>query len=81
MTVLEMVRLQLEAGGFDGLWSPDAECACKKDDLAPCGEIGGDCQAGYLAPCPETCGEHDWHIAKAKTLPVPEGANDETAKL
>lgn len=48
--------------GFDGLYYP-GECACKVDDLYPCGERQN-CEPGVLKPCPETCGEHDWHIGK-----------------
>lgn len=65
-TIKEMVRQSLEAGGFDGLYNP-GECACKKDDLFPCGEpsmIG--CHPGYLQPCGTDCSEHDWHIVKIK---------------
>lgn len=49
--------------GFDGLYSP-GECACKVDDLYPCGERQ-DCTPGHLRPCPSDCGEHDWHIGQA----------------
>lgn len=62
--MIEIVQLYLVANGYDGL-SSDV-CACKADDLAPCGAIGGDCQAGYLAPCPPDCGDHDWHISPIK---------------
>lgn len=63
MSVLEIVHEYLKANKFDGLFSP-GECACKLDDLAPCGEIHGDCEAGYLSDC--DCGDHDWHIGPAK---------------
>ena len=26
----------------------------------------GDCAAGYLQPCPDSCQEHDWHIGKER---------------
>jgi hypothetical protein len=58
--VLSMVRDFLVSAGYDGLCADGGECACKADDLAPCGEIQGSCAAGMLAPC--DCGEHDWHI-------------------
>ena len=64
-TVLEMVALHLKTHGFDGLFN-EGTCACKAEDLAPCGEISSECRAGYLAPCPKDCGEHDWHIAEEK---------------
>lgn len=61
MTVIEIVQGYLEQNGYDGLFYP-GECACRKSDLAPCGNINEQCQPGYLQPCPESCGEHDWHI-------------------
>ncbi len=43
--VVDMVKMHLKANGFDGLYSD--ECGCELSDLAPCGEIQGDCRAGY----------------------------------
>ena len=62
--VRALVQAGLKAGGFDGLWNCDGECACLVDDLCPCDEPCIDCQAGYKAPC--DCGEHDWHIKREK---------------
>ena len=67
--VVEMVRLHLVAGKFDGLYNPGL-CACEVDDLAPCGEIQGDCTAGYKTfdKCDEECrgdGACEWHIREA----------------
>jgi len=63
-TVTKMVELHLVANGFDGLFSP-SECACEIGDLAPCGEIQHDCQAGYKIPC--QCGEGcDFDITEEK---------------
>lgn len=53
---------QLRRAGYDGLWNADGDCACKVDDLYPCGERGDNCQPGVVKPCPSDCGEHDWHI-------------------
>ena len=66
MTVKEIVKAYLDANGFDGLFSDDGDCACQKDDLAPCGGCDNimDCGPGYLTAC--TCGEHDWHFSKSK---------------
>lgn len=50
--VLQIVNAALTAGGFDGLFSAGGECACAVGDLAPCGEIQGDCETGYRVPCP-----------------------------
>ena len=64
MNVLEIVRQYLESNGYDGLYD-DGECACKRDDLAPCGSIGHDCMPGYLTAC-DCADEHDWHIGPEK---------------
>lgn len=67
MTVKEMVQAYLLANNFDGLWSPNGECACQCDDLMPCdGESIDECTPGYFAPCPKDCGGHDWHIQQEK---------------
>ena len=60
MDVREIVSDWLGANGYDGLFQP-GECACKKDDLYPCGEVLHDCQPGYLKPAKD-CPVHDWHI-------------------
>lgn len=80
MSHARAIRLGKEASwltlrGFDGLWS-QGECACKVDDLYPCGERQN-CQPGYLTTCPPTCGEHDWHIG----LKVVVAANDASLPL
>lgn len=59
---------QLRKAGYDGLYAP-GECACKVDDLYPCGERQEECRPGYLMPCPDMCGGgHDWHIGP-KVMP------------
>ncbi len=59
-SVTDIVNGYLEQHGFDGLFYPD-ECSCEKGDLAPCGNIGGDCTPGHKLPC--DCGEDcDFHI-------------------
>lgn len=63
-TVIAMVQAHLKANGFDGLYSDDGECACLTDDLAPCGEIGGSCSAGYKQRC--DCGDHDFHVGSER---------------
>lgn len=61
---------QLAKAGYDGLYSPDGECACLVGDLYPCGERQDDCEPGYKVPCPgATCylgGDCDWHVAPTK---------------
>ena len=63
-TVFEIVENYLKASGFDGLYNGYADCACVVGDLSPCGEMSGDCQAGYKFPC--NCGDHDFHIGSAE---------------
>ena len=62
MQVIDIVKKYLNENGFDGLFNEDNECACKADDLAPCGEMSDACEAGKLAAC--NCGDHDWHIER-----------------
>ena len=64
MNVEEIVEKWLIDNGYDGLFNDD--CACEIGDIAPCCGISGDCQAGYKGPCPEDCGDHDYHISKWK---------------
>ena len=51
-TVGNIVRCYLHAHGFAGLFHPDGDCACKLDDLWPCGYPNGDCRAGVFVECP-----------------------------
>lgn len=74
LTVLQIVEDRLRADGFDGLTHCDGECACLIADLAPCGEIGGNCEAGYRVPC--ECGDHDYHIATTPA-PAPAAASEQ----
>lgn len=70
-TVIQMVRLHLQANSFDGLVNQDIECGCELGDLAPCGEIGGSCQAGYKHINPEK--SNDWTISPSLDAPNFEG--------
>ena len=63
-TVEDIVRWFLKNMGYDGLYNEFGACACLVNDIAPCGEIQGTCQPGYLDDC--HCGEHDWHITPIK---------------
>ena len=45
--VIQIVEKYLSENGYDGLYN-EGDCACLNGDLAPCGEIGGGCEAGYL---------------------------------
>lgn len=61
MNVHDIIERYLRENGFDGLYYA-GECACSVDDLAPCGNINENCEAGYLLSC--DCGEHDWNIGR-----------------
>lgn len=51
MKVEEIVKEWLKAQGYDGLFNEAGECACLLEDLAPCGELSGECQAGHKIQC------------------------------
>jgi hypothetical protein len=69
-TAIEILRDCLRVQGYDGLYF-EAECSCRIDDLAPCGENFGDCKPGVrVAGCSDDCGMGcDFHITSGK----PEG--------
>jgi hypothetical protein len=69
MTVNEIVISYLISHGYDGLFNEDS-CACLVDDLAPCGELCGDCEVGFKVPC--DCGDHDYHISAEKGPSCPQ---------
>lgn len=60
MTVREILTEYLRQHGYDGLYSP-GECGCSLDELAPCGGLSLDCEAGVKVPC-DCGGNCDWHI-------------------
>ena len=62
ITVEQIVKKYLEENEFDGLFNEYSECSCLVGDLAPCGEIGLDCEAGMRTDCPPECGAHNWHV-------------------
>jgi hypothetical protein len=71
MDVIDIVAEYLCTHGYDGLHRDG--CACATDVcLAECGQIHGDCEPGYAAPC--DCGDHDFHIVSEK--PTPQSAGD-----
>lgn len=70
LSVEEIVKAWLLANGYSGLCNDD--CGCEIADLMPCGEVFGDCQAGYKKKCKKSC-EHErffmkdeWHIQLEK---------------
>ena len=66
----DLLAAWLAENGYDGLFCPNDDCACQLSDLFPCGEFGDDCEAGYKEPCPDGCGEHEFHILRDKPGPV-----------
>lgn len=64
-TVEEIIKEYLESNGFDGLYNESIDCACKIDDLAPCGGISMGCTAGYIQPL-EPYSEYDFVIGERK---------------
>ena len=48
--VFEMVKEELKQMGADGLCNTDTECGCEIADLAPCGQICGECDAAWNHP-------------------------------
>ena len=45
-TVLKIVKATLDASEYDGLVNSWTGCGCLKEDLAPCGEMSQECEAG-----------------------------------
>ena len=50
--VNEMISAFLKYHGYDGLVNPDQECGCSADDLAPCGQVEGSCEAAHAVKTP-----------------------------
>ncbi len=56
----EIILQYLEDHNCDGLCNDD--CGCKKDDLAPCGDMPADCVPGYY----RRGDDGDWGIFETK---------------
>ena len=72
MNVIQLVTFALKQEGYDGLQQAFSDCACEIGDIAPCGNIGHDCSAGYRYWCEdadceytEEHGRH-WHMRDVK---------------
>jgi hypothetical protein len=50
MTASEILKNWLIENQYDGLCNRD--CGCDVDDIAPCGQIGTDCQPAYRVAYP-----------------------------
>lgn len=65
MNVLEIIKVYLKEKEYDGLVDEFGECACGLSDLAPCGHMSENCEAGWKGPC--NCGAGcGWHITTNK---------------
>ena len=62
--IIEITPASLAAAGFDGMRSPDGECGCLRDDLAPCGSMPHDCEPGYRGAYKDD--PSDWAIYPTK---------------
>jgi hypothetical protein len=75
MDLRTLLKRYMEDNGYDGLFNPNSDCACEKDDLAPCDEMSIECTLGVKGACdPETCpidGECEWHIVLKPAPPDP----------
>lgn len=67
--VIEIVELYLVSNGFSGLVQEDADCGCELSDLAPCGDMGMSCSAGYKHMRPN-CKTSDWVITESQIPPT-----------
>jgi hypothetical protein len=72
----KILEERLTNDGYDGLYSPAGGCACEVGNLAPCGQISGDCTAGWKVSC--SCGDHDWHISSASDGELPDPCEAES---
>lgn len=70
LTVVDMAREALTSRGLGGLVHVNGECACKLDDLAPCGDMRGDCVGGRVESYPDRecpCGDGcDFHVVEGR---------------
>ena len=65
MKVIEIVKVHIVVGGFDGLVCGAAECGCELADLAPCcGDIS-ECELAYRHP-DETYEPGGWLMSTKK---------------
>ena len=57
--VQEIVGLWLKDHGYGGLFDQD-DCGCTLEELASCGDMRMECEAGYKRLCkPEDCGDRN----------------------
>ena len=66
MKIKKILKKYLDDNKLDGLFHSETECACCRDDLIPCGEYFGDCEAGLKINCDCRDADHGWHIVSVK---------------
>lgn len=72
-TVLDIVAEWLTMKGYDGLVNTGIECGCKRDNLAPCGDMDQHCAAAYEHP---GNADYDFIMDTRKELPKDEGEDE-----
>lgn len=71
-TAIEIVKIYLEANGFDGLCHSKTECGCyiAKDgtlgDFHICGDSFADCEPAYKIDLPTGDSRGDWWMTTKK---------------
>ncbi len=77
MNVKEIIKAYLKENKFDGLVNQDGECACETEDLFPCCEEVGECEAGHKVKCDGiSCGgECNWHMKTEDAIKIDAVAN------
>ena len=53
MNAGEILKIYLNANGYDGLCNDGCGCGCGMDDFAPCDGIQSDCQPAHRLTFPE----------------------------
>lgn len=66
-TVVEIVAEWLNTNGYDGLFREE-QCACLKENLAPCDEIENDCRAGYKHACNSSDSGYGFRVGSERCL-------------
>jgi len=66
MELIDIVKDWLEDNGFNGLFHDSGECACKIDDLMPCGGPCLECEAGYVVSATDDEGEEGFRVSRNK---------------
>ncbi len=68
LTVKKIVIKYLKDNKYDGLYSTSGDCGCEINNLAPCGEMFGDCEPGYKVKSNGDCPESYDFCIRAKKI-------------